>query len=108
VTWRECFQRSHVRIRRVHPYGIAPPVDVNTALWQLQGKEDDDEADDDARVEPRGKQIVVPHPPTEVVASHEELEKATDNHPRYNVDATGRRNSIGCKQCDGDVDVAPM
>ena len=79
LTSRDRLDRYHLGIRRVLPYVIAPPAEVNTA--QLQGKEDDDGANDDACVEPRSKQIIVPHPPTEVEASREPLEDETNNDP---------------------------
>ena len=94
-------------IRRVLPYIIAPPVEVDTAFRYLQGKEYDDEAEDDACVEPRSKQVIVPHPPTEMEASHEPLEEATNKDPRSVVHAIDGWNAVGCSQCDRDVDVAP-
>jgi len=52
---------------------------------QLQGKEYGDEAENDARIESRRKNIIVSHPPTEVEAPHEPLEEETDQGPRRNV-----------------------
>jgi hypothetical protein len=107
LTWRDCPKGSHVCIGRVLPYSVAPPLDVNAAFRKLHGEEDQDETGDEARVKSRGKQVVVPHPPTEVVASHEELEKATDDCRHYNVDAIEGWNLVGCNYRDGDVNVAP-
>ena len=73
----------------------------------MQGKEDDDEADDDARIECRRKNIIVSHPPTEVVAPHEPLEYAAGQDPRRKVYAINGWDVVSCGQCDGDIDVAP-
>lgn len=73
----------------------------------MQGKEDDDEADDDARIESRRKKVIVPHPPTEVEAPHEPLEDETGDEPRRKADTVGRWDAAGCDQCNGDIDVAP-
>ena len=85
VTGSECLQRNHLRVRSILPYVVAPPAEVHTTFGQLQEKEDEYDAEDDARVESRRKNIIVSYPPVEVEASYEPLEDATDQSPRHNV-----------------------
>ena len=73
----------------------------------MQGKEDEEKAEDNAEVQPRGKKIVVAHPPPEVVASHEPLEDESDYEPRREVEASKRRDGVETDQGNGDVDIAP-
>jgi len=62
-------------------------------MWELHGKEDDDEAKDDARLESGREKVIVSHPPTEVVTPHEPLEHETGQDPRRQVDAIGWRDA---------------
>jgi hypothetical protein len=107
LTWSERLQGHQIRVRSILPYVVAPPVDVETAFGQLHGKENDDEAEYDARIESHRGKIIVSHPPTEVEAPHEPLEDATRNDPRRKVYAVGRWDAVGRDQRNRDIDVAP-
>jgi len=107
LTGSEHLQRNQLRVRSILPYVVAPPVEAETAFGQLEGKEDDDEAEDEACIESRREKIIVSHPPTEVEAPHEPLEDETGDDPRRKVDTVSRWDAVGCDQCNGDVDVAP-
>lgn len=107
MTFTECLQRHHIRVRSILPYIVAPPVDVETAFRQLHGKENDDEAEYDARIESHRGKIIVSHPPSEVEASHEPLEDETRQGPRRKVYAVDRWDEVGPDQRNRDIDVAP-
>ena len=107
MTATECLQRHHIRVRGILIYIVAPPFDVETALGQLHGKENDDEAEYDAGIESHRGEIIVSHPPTEVEASHEPLEDETRQDPRREVYAVGRWDAVGRDQRNRDIDVAP-
>jgi hypothetical protein len=107
LTFTECLQRHHIRVRSILPYIVAPPVEVETAFGQLQGKENDDEAEYDARIESHRGKVIVSHPPTEVEAPHEPLEDETRQDPRRKVYAVGRWDAVGRDQRNRDIDVAP-
>jgi hypothetical protein len=107
LTFTEYLQRHHIRVRSILPYVVAPPVDVETAFGQLQGKENDDEAHYDARIESHSGEVIVSHPPTEVEAPHEPLKDATGYDPRRKVYAVRRWDAAGRDQRNWDINVAP-
>ena len=107
MTVTEWLQGHHIRVRGILIYIVAPPGDGETALGQLHGKENDDEAEYDAGIESHCGKIVVSHPPAEVEASHEPLEDETRQDPRRKVYAVGRWDAVGRDQRNRDVDVAP-
>ena len=77
----ERLERNQLRVRRILPYRITPPVEVDATIRpQLQGKEYDEQADENASVQSRCEGVVVSQPPTEVVAPHEPLEEDSDKH----------------------------
>ena len=107
MTGSESLHGGHPHVRGIFPSVVSPPIDVDAIVRPLQGKEDDDETDDDARIESRRKNIVVSHPPSEVVAPHEPLEDATSNDPPRKVNTINGWGVVSCGQRHGDIDVAP-
>jgi hypothetical protein len=73
----------------------------------LQGKENEDEGEYDARIESHRGEIIVSHPPTEVETPHEPLEDETRQDPRRKVYAVERWDAVGRYQRNRDIDVAP-
>lgn len=73
----------------------------------MQGKENDDEADYDARIESHRGKIIESHPPAEVETPHEPLEDGTRQGPRYKVYAVDRWDAARRDQRNRDIHVAP-
>lgn len=63
------------------PNRISPPVDGEATFRQLYSEEDEDETESNTTVESSGKDIVVPHPPSKVEATHAVVENESNGSP---------------------------
>ena len=73
----------------------------------MDAEEDDQQAKPDARIEPSREDVVVPHPPSEVVPAHKEVKEEADDCPHCVVDARGWRDGSSAAEEDRHVDIAP-
>lgn len=73
----------------------------------MHAEEDNDHADGDASVECGRKDVVVPHPPSEVEPADAIVEDESDNGPRRVINPTTGRDSTNTSEEHGHVNVAP-
>ena len=92
----------------VLPHEISPPIELDAALGHLESEEDEDNTNSDASVQSSRQNVVVPHPPAEVVSAHEPLEDKADHNPGGVVNSgCGRHRTDACEE-HGDVDIPPV
>jgi hypothetical protein len=86
---------------------IAPPIDVEATFRILDNEEDNNHADCDASIEGGRQNVVVTHPPSEVVPPYEVVEDEAHNSPRRIVDSCGRGHSTNTGEANWNIDVSP-
>src|SRR5262249_49327214 len=97
--------RPH-RIRRPLHYIIPPPLQHNPALRILQPKENHNHTNRHARIQRSRQNVIIPHPPPEMVPPHNIVEDEPRYGPRGVVEPCRGRDRTDAGEEDGDVDVA--
>ena len=103
---REAYEGHSIRIRRILPHAISPPVQVHTALGELKAEEDQDQSQGNTAIHRSGEDVVESQPPPKVPSAHDELEDETDEEPGGVVDSRCRWEGVRAVEEDGEVDVA--
>lgn len=95
-------------IGRILPCDVAPPIELDATFGHLQYEKYEEDANSDASVETSREDVVVPHPPTEVISAHEPLEDKADEDPRGVVDSGCWGERPNACEKDRNVDVPPV
>lgn len=89
------------------PDRISPPVNGEATFGQLYGEEDEDETEGNTTVESSGKDVVVPHPPSKVEATHAVVENESNRSPGGIVNPRGGWDCTNATEEDRNIDVSP-
>jgi hypothetical protein len=101
-------ERSAQRIGRVHPDVIAPPIDDVSVRGINHTEKDNDHPYSNTRVECGGEDVIVAHPPPEVIAPNPVVENESGDGPGCVVHACGGKKDTNAREENGDVDVTPQ
>ena len=75
-----------IRVRGIHPDRVPPPVHVEPALRVLYAEEDDQQTKPDTGVQTRAEDVIVSHPPAEVIPTDKVVEYEPGDRPGRVVD----------------------
>ena len=81
---------------------------LDTALGHLQREENEKDTNGDASVKTGRQNVIVPHPPAEVVSAHKPLEDEADQNPGGVVDPRYGGYITKSSEQYRDVDVPPV
>lgn len=100
-------QRCAISVGGVRPDRVAPPVKCEASLGVLHREEDDHDTQGDASVQSGRQNVVVAHPPSEVVAPDQKVEHEPGEGPGRVVYAGRGGDALDAGEEDRDVDISP-
>lgn len=104
ISFSDHLQRKCSGVSSVNPNGVAPPFERD--VGQCKAQEDRDHSQCYTSIQTGAQDIVVAHPPPEMIATQEEIEEETSDAPGDIIDSGGRRDGTHTCKEDGNVDVA--